>query len=270
MKQSFDDEMKREFEALNSASQMSSTEKERMKRTLQNGEIYRHAPSRRSILPKVVFLLLLCTVAFTIYFLVPGTMPQQQTQPLVDQQTPIELTTATGSADAYLIDWKADAMDRGNHNFNTDFHGKLIVEPNFSTIDRGDPVYFKMPKVELENPDALLPATSIARIVGLPGETVEIKKGQVYINGQPLDAFYGRATMHGLTEDAYFKKIDAKRIESEQQTRAYFNTDLKAVRVKENAVFVLVDEWWRGIDSQDFGLLPLTEIEGVIIGHEAK
>lgn len=53
----------------------------------------------------------------------------------------------------------------------------------------------------------------IKRIIGLPGETVQIKDGYVYINGELLDEHYGREVMNEsgiaaepvqLGEDEYF------------------------------------------------------------------
>ena len=46
-------------------------------------------------------------------------------------------------------------------------------------IHRGDVIVFKYP----EKPDR----DFIKRVIGLPGETVEIREKKVYINGQPLE-----------------------------------------------------------------------------------
>ena len=49
-------------------------------------------------------------------------------------------------------------------------------------IRRGDIVVFKYP----EEPDR----DFIKRVIGLPGETLELRNKKVYINGQPLDEPY--------------------------------------------------------------------------------
>lgn len=48
---------------------------------------------------------------------------------------------------------------------------------------RGDIIIFRPPPNPLSTP-------YIKRIVGLPGETVEVKSGVVYVNGKPLDEPY--------------------------------------------------------------------------------
>lgn len=59
---------------------------------------------------------------------------------------------------------------------------KLLLK--LGEIKRGDIVVFTPPdSVESEYP-------YIKRVIGLPGETVEIRNGKVLINGQPLDEPY--------------------------------------------------------------------------------
>ena len=81
--------------------------------------------------------------------------------------------------------------------------------------------------------------TFIKRIIGLPGETVEIKDGNVYINGSetPLDdSFCAEETEGGfgpyvVPEDSYFVMGDnrANSIDSRStNVGAIYKTDIKA------------------------------------------
>ena len=59
----------------------------------------------------------------------------------------------------------------------------------FSDPQQGDIVIFKYPDDESQN--------YIKRIIGMPGDTVEIVEGLVYINGELLDEPYLRETPRG-------------------------------------------------------------------------
>lgn len=54
-----------------------------------------------------------------------------------------------------------------------------IVRPNNVAVERDDVIVFKLPK----NPEV----EYAKRVIGLPGETIMLKAGEVYINGQKLD-----------------------------------------------------------------------------------
>ncbi len=73
--------------------------------------------------------------------------------------------------------------------------------------------------------------------------------------------------MHGLNETAYFEKMESDNIADEEVVRAYFSTDMSPVTIGENEVFVLVDQWWRGTDSKDYGPLRIDQIIGVVKGY---
>lgn len=128
----------------------------------------------------------------------------------------------------------------------------LLYKLNY--LRRGDVIYYQMLDSELEKNENL-PKMYLVRVVGLPDETVKIENGQVYINDKKLDTFYGVATSLGLTKEEYFETVNLKNVNKEEMEN-YFNTSMEPIKVEENTVFVLVDMWWRGTDSKDFGLLP--------------
>lgn len=123
----------------------------------------------------------------------------------------------------------------------TRVHGQSM-EPNLHTNQRlvvekisyrlhgprqGDVVVFSMPQQSEE----LL----IKRVIGLPGETVEIRDGRVYVNGTPLDEPY-----------------------LNQETRGRFGP----VVVPPLHVFVLGDNRNFSNDSRAFDAVPIKNILG--------
>ena len=79
----------------------------------------------------------------------------------------------------------------------------------------------------------------IKRVIGLPGETIEIKENVVYIEGEPLDEPY-------LTEDARNS-----------------NGDLEPTTVPDGEVFVMGDNRGNSADSRyGLGTVPLDRVIG--------
>ena len=74
------------------------------------------------------------------------------------------------------------------------FGNRLAYNKN-RTPQRGDIIIFKFPDDESEN--------FIKRVIGLPGETVQIKGETIYINGKPLKEDYGKdpITDAGIAEE---------------------------------------------------------------------
>ncbi len=88
----------------------------------------------------------------------------------------------------------------------------LIAEQDFlvgNKYRRGDVVYFHPPEGAMHEDRGYF----IKRIIGVPGDTVEVKGGMVYVNDEPIDEPYKadvptqEGTMTGkvtLGEDEYF------------------------------------------------------------------
>ena len=117
---------------------------------------------------------------------------------------------------------------------------RIIVHKNYYTNNnpqRGDVVIF---------PDPSDPSKDyIKRVIGLPGETIEILAKKVYINGRPLEEPYSMgAPGRGLPTDmAPSKKFGP-------------------VTVPSGKLFVLGDNRDNSLDSRHFGFVAIAALKG--------
>jgi len=109
----------------------------------------------------------------------------------------------------------------------------LQLAYTFTSPERGDVVIFPYP----DNPET----TYVKRVIGLPGETVEIKNGSVYINGEAIAEPYLKEEMRGeygpyvVPEDCYFMLGDNRN--SSQDSRKWANTYLKEEDIMAKVLF---------------------------------
>ena len=170
-----------------------------------------------------------------------------------------------------IIEYKYDNMVRDTFYYHMNESGKTVIDTEYyktQPISRGEVVYFKpLPSKRIPNTD-----DQLARIIGLPGEKVKITKGQVYINGAKLDAFYGQATQLGMNQTEYveFQKKKDSNYTLDEDSKKFFNQDIPEVTLANDQVFVLGDTWWRSNDSMVFGPLPKQQIIGIAIGVTGK
>ena len=103
----------------------------------------------------------------------------------------------------------------------------------FSEPKRGDIIIFPWP----DNPEV----TYVKRIIGLPGETVEIKDGAVYINGNVVHEDYLKEEMRGeygpyeVPEGCYFMMGDNRNPSAD--SRKWKNTFLKREDIIAKVLF---------------------------------
>ena len=103
----------------------------------------------------------------------------------------------------------------------------------FDGPERGDVVIFPYP----DNQEV----TYVKRVIGLPGETVEIKNGYVYIDGEPIEEPYLKEEMRGeygpyvVPEGCYFMLGDNRN--SSADSRKWTNTYLKEEDIMAKVLF---------------------------------
>ena len=86
----------------------------------------------------------------------------------------------------------------------------------------------------------------IKRVIGLPGDHIEIKNGHVYINGTKYDEDYLSSTV---------------------ETDMSLGGEFDDVVVPKDCVFVLGDNRTASVDSRKFGCIPLSRIEGKVVAR---
>jgi len=104
----------------------------------------------------------------------------------------------------------------------------------FRPIHRDDIIVFKYPKNEAED--------YIKRVIGLPGDTLEIRGTQVFINGRLLNepyAVYGSTPFGAVTRNAF-----------------------GPIQIPPGKLFMMGDNRDNSLDSRFWGLLDEKKVEG--------
>jgi signal peptidase I len=109
------------------------------------------------------------------------------------------------------------------------FINKFVYRFGFSSIDRGDMVVFWFPGDPTKS--------YIKRVIGIPGDEVEVTDGKVFVNGRPLHEDY---------------------VPEEYRDHSYFPPR----RVPEDQYFVLGDHRSSSNDSRSWGWVPRRYIYG--------
>lgn len=141
---------------------------------------------------------------------------------------------------------------------------------NFNTIpNRGDIITFEAPSVENLNCEkssiaiysknsksiidkvlyyslGISKASYIKRVIGLPGDHIQIKNGNVYINDKLYKEYY---------------------LGDNMKTDMSLGGEFDDIVVPDNCVFVLGDNRTASVDSRKFGCIPVSKIEGKVVAR---
>ncbi|MCE3012129.1 MAG: signal peptidase I [Proteobacteria bacterium] len=129
--------------------------------------------------------------------------------------------------------------------------------------ERGDVVVFKYPQEVSLN--------YIKRVVGLPGDTIEIIEKVVYVNGQPIEMKEIEGTKILSDMDEKYKRYNFKFFETKTGNHTHvaqvdqdniFNANFYKITVPQNHYFVMGDNRDFSADSRSWGFVPFGHIKG--------
>ena len=146
-------------------------------------------------------------------------------------------------------------------------------------IERGDIIVFKYPGNKVDpSEDVALKVKAyrenyVKRVIGLPGETIEFRGNQVFINGEPLPE-HVNITLDERTESEMPLK-DVAPLQPDEKYSVYYSESTMAIaekgklppggdfgvagktmKVPENNYFVMGDSRDHSLDSRFWGFVP--------------
>lgn len=136
----------------------------------------------------------------------------------------LALTIRTFVVETILVD--GQSMETTFHDGERLLINKFIYY--FRPPETGDVVVFRFPDDPRRD--------FIKRVIARAGQTVEIRGGQVYVDGVPLHEPYVRGPWH---------------------------YDLRRTTIREDAIFVLGDNRNNSQDSRYFGQVPVKNVKGM-------
>jgi signal peptidase I len=160
-------------------------------------------------------------------------------------------------------------LDVGDHIFVSKFAYAVGVPftnlkiAEFGTPKRGDVIVFKYP------PDQSI--DYIKRVVGLPGETIEVRHNEIFINGQPMP----REELHrpcaagdGSDDDerrfceVWLEHLGSKTHLTHQEPIRSNGSDFGPVTIPPGHYFCMGDNRDNSKDSRVWGFVPFELIKG--------
>ncbi len=116
---------------------------------------------------------------FSVFFILLIVGCEEQN--ITDHTTQESPATVEKKQESILVQNNNDGMSRRNLEYDSQEKGKLVVDPNYfnqNEFKRGEVVYYKTPAIDKSKyPRLNPPEQNISRVIALPGEVVQIKKG---------------------------------------------------------------------------------------------
>lgn len=137
---------------------------------------------------------------------------------------------------SYGLQWPTDCKFQPGFPPITCYSSRTLIP--FGSIQRGDIIVFRFPEDEDKD--------FIKRVIGLPGDTIQIRNKIVHVNGTPLE------------DKSFTQRIDPGVIDGHINPRDNFGP----VTVPDDAYFVMGDNRDQSLDSRFWGYVRTEKVRG--------
>lgn len=157
-----------------------------------------------------------------------------------------------------VFDFGYDGMDRGNYEY---YEHPLLIDPEAyreREPARGDVIIHVAEFFDGKS-------RTVGRIVALPGETLKVVEGQIYINDRKLDTFYGQAHRRGYStiEEYNEAMIEMNQPQNIDAMKEILSQSIEAFTLGEDEVYVTGDDWFRSHQM----IIKIDEIQAKVLGY---
>lgn len=163
-------------------------------------------------------------------------------------------TVPTGSMMPLVEPWDKVVVNKMAFDIRIPFTKIRLFE--YGTPQRGDVIVFECPY------DSSL--TFLKRLIGLPGDKIEVDHGFISVNGKPLDISEKdkKVLAQLLTDGGFYQETLNGKTYQVRRVPSYFGLPKVSVTVPEGEYFAMGDNRDESDDSRRWGFVPRENIWG--------